>query len=227
MPTKTPSTHRSVKHEIINKDSTRIVTIVAGTVFLVVFCGFAFKTLFSQSLYHNRVIGEKEKALRQLESNKEAVEELEQSYTAFVGEAENILSGSPGGDGPLDGDNAKIVLDALPGIYDYPALSSSFEKILLGGGYTISSLGGTEEQGVGGEATSDVKPINIPYAFSFVSTVEGSKDLLKTLERSIRPMNVDSIAIQVQAGGQLETEVTLHTYFTQQKTFELGSKEVE
>lgn len=227
MPTKTSSSHRSIKHDIIDRDNTRIVAIVAIAVFLVVFCGFAMKTLFSQSLYHNRVISEKEKTRDQLKQNKEALADLKDSYDAFVAESENLLGGSPDGNGPLDGNNGKLVLDALPGTYDFPALSSSFEKILVDGGYDVGSIGGTEDVSAITEATAEVKPIEIPYMFTFTATLSNTKDLIRTLERSIRPMHVDGLGITVGENGDLTTSVTLHTYYTQQKTFELGSKEVE
>lgn len=226
MPVKTAPNRRSIKHEIIDRDSTRIVATVAVALFVVVFCGFAIKTLFSQSLYHNRVISEKEKTLKQLKKNKEAVKTLEQSYSAFTGESENILGGNPTGQGPIDGNNAKIVLDALPGKYDYPALSSSFEKILREGGYTIVQLGGSEQENSTADATGKVTPIEMQYSFGFSSDVAKAKTLLQTLERSIRPMNVDMLRIQVGSAGELTATVGLHTYYTQQKTFELGSEVV-
>lgn len=227
MPAKTNKAHTSVKHDIIDRDNSRIVVAVAIAVFLVVFCGFALRTLFSQSLYHGRVIDEKTKTLRQLEDNQEALSSLEQSYLAFVNESENILGGSPSGDGPLDGDNAKVVLDALPGVYDYPALTSSFEKILKEGGYEINSLGGSEDASIQNVATNDVTPISIPYTFSFSSSVDGAEALLGTLQRSIRPMHVTRLNMTVNQNGSITTDVTLNTFFTQEKTFDLGSKEVQ
>lgn len=218
---------RSVKHEIISKDSTRIVTIVALSVFVVVFCGFAIRTLLSQSFYHGRVIGEKEKTYKQLQANEKALAELKQEYDAFVNSSENILQGNPNGTGLIDGNNAKIVLDALPGKYDYPALASSFEKILVDGGYEVDSLGGSEDTSIVSAATASATPIEIPYTFSVTAPYAQTFNLLKVLERSIRPMHVDRLGIQLQADGLLRTQVTLHTYFTQQKAYELGSKEVE
>lgn len=227
MPSKTAPIRRSIKHDIISRDSTKIVAVVAAAVFVVVFCGFAIKTLFSQSLYQNRVISAKEKTLKQLKKDKESLKTLEQSYNAFTNESENILGGNPNGQGPIDGNNAKLVLDALPGKFDYPALSSSFEKILREGGYTIIQLGGTEQQNTQTAPSGKVTPIEVPYTFGFSSDVNKAKALLQTLERSIRPMNVDMLRIQVANGGQITATVGLHTYYTQQKTFELGSEVVK
>ena len=50
---------------------------------------------------------------------------------------------------------------------------------------------------------------------------------MQTLEKSIRPMHIDRLGIQIEESGEIQTQVTLHTYFTQQKAYELGSKEVK
>ncbi len=225
--TKVSRAQRSIKHDIISKDSTRIVAAVAVSVFIIVFCGFAIKTLFSQSLYHNRVISEKETTKKRLEDNEKALVTLKQSYDAFVNSSENILEGSPSGTGPVDGNNAKIVLDALPGAYDYPALSTSFEKILVDGGYKVDTLGGTEDSSIKAAPTGKAIPVAVPYGFTITAPFAQTFTLLQTLERSIRPMHVDRLGIQVEANGDMRMQVTLHTYFTQQKAYELGSKEVK
>jgi len=226
MATKISKNHKSIKHAIIDKANNRTLIAVAVATFVVVFSSFAARALFSQSLYHGRVIGEKEKALKQLKIDSEEIRTLEQSYIAFVNEPVNILGGSPAGNGELDGDNGKIVLDALPSAYDYPALSSSFEKILKDGGYEISSIGGAEDSSVTNTPTGNVRPVEVAYSFSITATTERTTELLKTLEQSIRPMYLDNLRIQV-GDNSLSTRISLHTYFTQEKTFELGSKEVK
>lgn len=228
MPGKIAKGHKSVKHDIIDKSNSRMILTVGIATFIVVFSFFAGKALISQSLYHNRIITEKEKALAQLSANKKAVEELKKSFDSFQTESMNILGGNPAGTGPLDGTNAKLILDALPGSYDYPALSSSFEKILKEGGYDIGSIGGTEDVGLASTnfPSGVAQPVEIPYSFSVSSDVDGMKNLLRTLESSIRPMYVDSLQIQV-GENVLQTRVNLHTFFTQPKTFDLGTREVK
>ncbi len=228
MPGKINHGHKSVKHEIIDKVDGRMLIIVGFAIFIFVFSIFAAKSLISQSFYQSRVISEKEKALSQINDNKKAVEELEKSFNAFQSEQLNILGGDPDGTGPIDGRNAKIVLDALPNKYDYPALSSSFEKILKEGGYEIGSIGGTEDVSLSANnlPTGTTTTYEIPYSFSVSSDVEGMKKLLETIEKSIRPMYVDNFQFQV-GESILQARIGLHTYFTQPKTFELGSMEVK
>lgn len=228
MPSKVSSGHKSVKHEIIDKAGSRMLLAVAGATFVLVFSIFASKSLISQSLYHGRVIGEKEKTLEQLKDNQKSLEQLSQSYAKFEAEQVNILGGDPNGQGALDGKNAKITLDALPNSYDYPGLSSSFEKILRDGAYDIGSIGGTEDPSLAVKSSTSGKaePVEIPYAFTVKSDTAGTQRLLQTLERSIRPMYVDTLLVQT-GETVLQTRVSLHTYFSQAKTFELGSKEVK
>ena len=221
--------HKSIKHEIIDKTNTKVIIAVAVATFIVVFCAFAARSLISQSLYHDRVIKQKKMALTQLEENSDAVVELKKSYDAFEANSVNILGGSSKDSGPLDGRSAKIVLDSLPDTYDYPALSSSFEKILRDGGYDIGSIGGAEDPSLslsGQTATKDVIPIEIPYSFSVTTNTEGIKRLLNTLEVSIRPMYVDSLQVQ-SSDDTIQASIMLRTFFTQPKAFQLGSKEVK
>ncbi len=219
--------HRSIKHDIISRDSTRIVTAVGVAVFLLVFCGFAVKTLFSQSLYNNRVISAKDATVTQLDANIEALKSLEQQYEAFVGASENVLGGNPDKNGPLDGANDTIILDSLPGNYDYPALASSFEKILIDDDYDVDRIGGSEDVLAPSEATADAVPIPIPFRFGFTAPLDRTQELFQTLEKSIRPMDVREVSVTVGAEGIMNTSVTLNTYYTQQKAYELGSKVVE
>lgn len=229
MPSKVINVHKSVKHDAIDKSNNRTILAVGVATFIFIFSIFAVRSLISQSLYHGRVTREKELALSQLKENEKAIVELKKSYETFESEEINILTGNPTGEGALDGSNTKLVLDALPNKYDYPALSSSFEKILRDGGYDIGAIGGTEDGGLAEsstKATKDVKPVEIPYVFSVNADTDGLVRLLETLEHSIRPMYVDGL--EVQAGDTvLQAQVTLRTFFTQPKTFELGSKDIK
>lgn len=229
MPGKVINTHKSIKHAIIDRTNSKMLVAVGIATFLFVFSVFASRALISQSLYHGRVIREKELALRLLKDNEKTVVALKESYDKFESAEKNILGGNPTGTGELDGTNAKIVLDALPSKYDFPALSSSLEKILRDGGYEIGSIGGIEDSALAESSTTasgTVAPVEMPYQFTVNADTEGIKRLLKTLESSIRPIYVDSI--QVQSGDTvLQAQVTLRTFFTQPKTFQLGSQEVQ
>jgi hypothetical protein len=222
----------SEKHLIIDKANRKMVITISIAVFVVVFSAFAIRALLSQSLYHGRVITEKKLALSTLKENNKAAVELEQSYVSFVTEPINIIGGNPTGTGPRDGDNAKLVLDSLPSIYDYPALSSSIEKILLDGGFQIESVGGQEDANLqqdsssGTITTSEPTPVEIPYPFSVQTDVSSAVRLLQILESSIRPFSINSLSLTGQQNS-IEVDIDLNTYYQPASGLVITKKEVK
>jgi len=75
------------------------------------------------------------------------------------------LDGTHGGSGDNDGSNSKIILDALPSTYDFPALASSLEKLLASKGVPVSSLSGTDDQLNQETNTSSPTPAPVPMPF--------------------------------------------------------------
>lgn len=233
--------HLSIKHINIKKDNTVIFASIAVAVFLVVFGLVAGKSLLSQSLYNQRVIDAKKGALKQAVDNTKNVKNLEQSYLSFAKEPINILGGNPVGEGPIDGSNPKLVLDALPSVYDYPALSSSIEKILLDNGYQIERIGGSED-----EKLSGTNPVNsssskkttkvtvnakseatqIPYPLTVVSSVDDTQKLLDILERSIRPFYIETVSFS-GSDLSLTTKISMTTFYQPGMKFQAGSKVVD
>ena len=227
-----PMLHKSEKHAIVDRANSTILIAVSVAVFIVVFSGFAAKALISQGNYHRRVISEKRDALDTLEENSDAVKKLEQVYQSFEAEPQNVLGGNPAGDGPLDGDNAKIVLDALPSEYDYPGLSSSLEKLLVDGGYQISAIGGTEDPALQSETPGEITanqnptPQEIPYPFTIVSSTENTLKLLQLLESSIRPFYIETLTLEGQ-GGNISADIGLKTFYLPATGLNVSSKVVQ
>jgi hypothetical protein len=224
---------KSRLHNIIDKNNTKMLITVSGAVFVVVFCLVASRTLLNQSFYQNEVISKKKDALKTLEENIDSAGDLEASYLSFATEPVNVIGGNPTGEGPKDGDNAKIVLDALPAVLDYPGLSSSIEKILVGGGYAITSIGGSEDSAVTGAVetgeTSTVvesAPVQIPYPVITNSSPELALSLLQTLEKSIRPFNVSSVKIEGN-GNNIGLTINMFTYYQPEKTLQITKEVVQ
>jgi hypothetical protein len=231
--------HISIKHSIIDKANSTMLISVSIAVFIVVFSAFSIKALVSQSLYHSRVIAEQEKTLKVLNNNSSAAEQLRETYVAFATQSINVLGGNPAGNSPRDGDNAQIVLDALPSEYDFPALSSSIEKILVEGGYQIGSIGGTEDSsqigsdedspGVSGGSvatTGAVSPVEIPYPFTIEASQDSVQILLETLESSIRPFYVSSLSLDGQ-GSNLRTKLDVKTFYQPATSLQVSTTEID
>lgn len=213
--------HLSSKRAVIDKTNAKIVIAISVSVFVVVFSLFSMKALLGQASYQQRVISGKKDALKIAKANNQNAKDLEKTYVAFAGESINVLGGNPTGTGPLDGSNPKIMLDSLPSVYDYPALSSSIEKLLLDNGYSVEAIGGSEDPalistidpatGEAQAASSDI-PVEIPYPITIQSDSAGTKRLLEILERSIRPFYVDSVTLS-GSSSSLSVGVSMKTYF--------------
>lgn len=209
----------------INKANTTMVGAIAISSFLLIFSLVACKALLSQRSYQIRVIAEKTKAKKQLGSNIQAVDSLESQYKSFVETPENVIAGSSTGTGERDGDNARIILDALPSQYDFPALTSSVEKILTGGGFKVESITGTDDE-VNQQNASSEKPIEIPLEITVTGNYSQAQTFVSILERSIRPMKFNKLSF---SGGNNDLQVTsgIVTYYQPTKTFDIKTKEVK
>ncbi len=219
--------HLSTKRLQIDKANLNMVITVAVAAFLVIFSIFASRALLQSKSYQSRVIAEKSKAAKQLKANVGAVNSLVGSYKDFVNTTENVLGGNPQGAGDKDGDNAKIVLDALPSKYDFPALTSSLEKILNHPGYRIESIVGTDDEINQQNASSpNPNPIEIPFEVTVSGSYDSMKALLDTLQRSIRPFQVQSVGFAGNSAS-LRVTITATTYYQPEKNLNIRTKEVK
>jgi hypothetical protein len=219
----------TTKHIAIDKANAQIVIIVAVTAFITIFCLVASKAVLSQNAYQSRVISAKEKAHQQLQKNIKAVSDLGVSYKAFDGTATNVIGGTATGSGDNDGSNSKIILDALPPAYDFPALTSSLEKILTDRGLKISAINGTDDQINQQSNISSPMPQPVPIPFTFTvsdANYSSVQQLVKALQSSIRPIAIDSLDI---SGGtnNMSVTVTAHTYFQPAKSLKVTTKVIK
>lgn len=218
----------SLKRVQINKANTTMVIATAVAAFVVTFSIIAGRALLSKRAYQAKVIGAKEKAVDQLEANIKATNSLVASYKAFVGTPSNVLGGNPTGTGDKDGDNAKIVLDALPSQYDFPALTSSLEKLLKGNGYTINTISGADDEVAQKQTpeTGSPQPVPMPFDISISTNLAGTKNLLSLLERSIRPVKVKTVNIS-GSNAEMDVTVSAETYYQPQKSLKIETEVVK
>jgi hypothetical protein len=217
------------KRLAISKANAQIVAVIGIASFVVVFCLVASKALISQNSYQVKVASEKTKANKQLDANLESFNALKTSYAKFNNANPNVINGNTNGTGDNDGSNAKIILDSLPSAYDYPALTSSLEKILNDRGIKINSITGVDDQAAQSGATAAAaspKPVSMPFTFSVNTNYGAAQELLSTLQKSIRPLVIDKVSV---SGGSsnMQLTVTGHTYFQPTKTLNITKKAVK
>jgi len=219
----------SAKHALIDKANTRIVAYVSVAAFLLVFSLVATKTLVSQAAYQNRVLNKKHVAVKQLKNDISATTGLKSSYTAFVSQPQNVLGGSPTGTGAQDGNNANIVLDALPSNYDFPGLTTSLENLLTAQpGIAIDSIAGTDDEVAQGsnQLSSSPTPTAIPFTISVSGDYQSLQGVISLFERSIRPIQVQTMTIAGR-DSSLTMTITAQTYYQPAKQLNINKMTVK
>lgn len=217
----------SSKHIAIDKANSAMFIAVGLTTFIVIMCAYAGSQLISQIGYQAKVIDQKEKTRDQLQKNVKAVEQLKVSYQEFATKQPNILGGNSSGDGEKDGENARIILDALPSKYDFPALTTSTEKILRNNGYTIKSMTGTDDelnQAKTSEGLTSPAPVEMPFIVEVNASVV-DKRLFSLFEKSIRPIQMNKVLIKSETEGLVVT-IDAKTYFQPATKFNVKSEPV-
>lgn len=217
----------SAKHLLINKANTTMLVTVAVGAFVAVFSLVGSKALLNQQSYQSRVIAKKTDAKEQLDKNVRAVEELLVTYEKFASSPVNVLGGDPSGAEELDGDNTKIILDALPSKYDFPALTTSLEKILIDRGLVIQGIEGLDDEIAQQEIESTATPESVEMPFTI--TAKGNyltvQEAIDALHRSIRPFNI-GILILEGSDGDLQLTVTGTTYYQPERGLTIEKKVV-
>ena len=218
----------STKRMLIDKANARIVIYVSVAAFIVVFSLVATKTLVSQAAYQNRVISKKRAAVTQLKADISATDNLKTSYHAFTNTTQNVIGGNPGGGGAKDGDNAKIVLDALPSSYDFPGLTTSLETLLSQQSVKIDSISGTDDEVAQSANQSSVtpKPVPIPFVITVEGDYNGVQNVIKAFENSIRPIQLMQMEL---TGGKdkLTLNITAQTYYQPAKSLNINKEVVK
>lgn len=218
----------SIKHLQISKANARIVAIIALAAFLTTFSLLASRALLNQRSYHARVISEKSQASARLKDNLEAVQSLQSSYGQFIAGSPNLIGGDPKGTGDRDGDNAKIILDALPSKYDFPALTSSIEKLLVERNFKPENITGTDDElGQTASSTSpNPAPVEIPFQVTLTSNYTALNSLIQVFERSIRPIHITAVTY---TGNDSATQLVISakTYYQPSKSLDITTKVVK
>lgn len=216
------------KRALIDKTNTTIVIIAAVAAFIVVFSLVASRAFFNQATYQNRIISEKKKTLSTLNANLNARNDLVKSYDAFISTSKNVINGNTSGNEERDGDNAKIILDALPSKYDFPALISSLEKLAGAQGVQIEGINGTDDELAqqGSQASSSPAPVPLQFEISVAGAYPQIQGFIDSFEQSIRPMQIQSMSITSNTGN-MSAKIIAQTFYQPEKKLELGSKVIK
>ncbi|HSX44036.1 MAG TPA: hypothetical protein VLE69_01945 [Candidatus Saccharimonadales bacterium] len=217
----------SIKRIQIDKTNRFMVGSIAIASFITVFCLMASRALISQQSYQSRVIKQKGIAVKQLQSNITATKSLVTAYSNFVSQSDNVLGGNPSGTGSNDGDNAKIILDALPSKYDFPALATSLQGLLSGQGAKINGITGTDDELKQLNSSSpNPQPVEIPFQVTVAGPPSTIQNVIAAMQRSIRPIQIQTITFTADQTN-LQATISAKTFYQPEKSLTITTKEIK
>jgi type II secretory pathway pseudopilin PulG len=204
------------KKVAIDKANLQVLVTVSVASVITIFCIVGSLSLKNTSSFRSRAIKAEKTSEQQLSTNLTAYSALTSSYHDFLNKPD-IIDGTPSSTNPKDpNNNSVIVLNALPDKDDFPGLASTLDKILATNGFDVTSLSGAETTTAVTTATTpgaSVSPQPIDFNFTVSNTnYQGISTMLNLLEKSIRPMYIDTINI-TGSGGSIIVVVTGHTFY--------------
>ncbi|HMS23363.1 MAG TPA: type 4a pilus biogenesis protein PilO [Candidatus Saccharibacteria bacterium] len=215
----------SQKHTQVEKLNSAVVLTVAVSAFVIVFALVASRALWTKMSYQNRVISAKEEARDQLRDNIDQVDELVIAYKAFSETPNNVLGGSSNGKSENSGDNAKLTLDSLPSKYDFPALTTSVEKLVKSTGSKVGSISGTDDE-VSQQDQSKEGVIEIPFDLTAEGNYASIVNLMKAFNLSIRPISIKAIEFS-GTNEDFSVSLSAKSYYQPARTLEVTKKVVK
>ena len=213
----------------VDKAESRKLVLLSAMVAVAIFCLVGSKQLLSQANYQRRVINAKQAAAKQLNTNVDNANDLVQRYEVFNSLNPNIIGGkntSDPGALPPDGDNGRIVLDALPSKYDFPALITSIYKIMSLDGITKSTIDAREDPTISQPASDHPVPVTIPLSLSGTANYSALLAFITDLEKSIRPIDVTSLDV-TGSNTNMTFTISMNTYYQPAKTTESANKGIK
>lgn len=217
---------KSAKQIQIDKANSSIVIIVSIASIFTAFSLVAVKALLSQSSYQSHVISQQSAALKIAKADVAAVNSLKASYTAFDGASTNIIGGSSTGTGNQDGGNSKIVLDALPSQYDFPALVTSLEKLMTDRGVKLTTLSGVDDAAQADIASSAApRPVEIPFQLGISGNYTQIQQSVDAIEHAIRPIKISTMQLSGTEGA-FSLTIAAKTYYQPPKNLNVTPKVV-
>ncbi len=117
----------------------------------------------------------------------------------------------------------------MPSTYDFPALTSSLEKILKDGNLQVQGIAGTDDQLAQQTNLSSGSPVPVAMPFSFTiagANYPGVQALISKLQTSVRPIQIDSMNIDGPA-TKMQVKIAAHTFYQPAKSVNITKKAVK
>lgn len=214
------------KRQQIDHSSRTMFLWVAGASVIVAFALVAAIFIFQNIVFKEKVLSAKNETASKLSQNIETAKELNQEIKLLQGNRTlGQISSSTEKTNNLD-----KIFAALPYDNDEIAVGSSLESTLLTG-LNIENLSVGEQISV----TETVAPIEssttnaqpISFGFKASGTEEQLKELFMKLNRSIRPITINSLQLEPAGDNRLSATVSASTFYQSPTKFELTKKVIK
>lgn len=218
----------SAKRVAVDKANTTVVIVVAVASFIIAFSLVASKSLLEQRSYQAKAESAQQTTLDLLRKNNEEAKKLTTSYQEFASSPENIIGGNAQGEGERDGDNPRLILDALPSKYDFPALLSSAEKVLKDKKFKIDAVEGDDDEVTQSANAVAVNPeaIEIPFSVTVISSATAVKKFAGIFESSIRPMQIKAMKYKYDK-EEPKLTIDMVSYYQPTKNFNVSEEPIK
>lgn len=203
----------SSKHIQVDKANQTTVIAVSVAAALVIFSLIATQALVKQMKYQNTVIGLRSSASKVLKNNLKARATLVNSYKTFDEAPESVIGTKE--------KNSKIILDALPSKYDYPAIATSLQSLILGSGLSVNTISGTDNEAAAEQESVNPTVVDIPFSIAGSGKSAAAQTLLTNIEKSIRPITVNSVKISAGKDDTVSISVEAKTAYQPSRILEI------
>lgn len=193
------------RQQIDSAKRTVFVTIIIAST-AISFMVASGQYLFTKWQHNNRIISAKYLAIGGLNNNLQKSLELKESIDSLVANQELASVKT----NPRD-PNTKSILDALPADLEVAALATSLQQAIIArSSATIESIT------VPAESSEVQLTESVPQEIRFDFVVSGSfaqiKNLVRDIERTIRPMKINRATIE-SSGSNLRASFDITTYY--------------
>lgn len=165
--------------------------------------------------YNSRVQSAQSEALDTLEQNQEIYQDLEQGFS----ELESA-------EGTNQDPDDTIVLNALPGIYDFPALASSIQKLADSSDVELTGFAGSDEEATAPEPSYSTEPYEMFFGIEVTGSYEDIQVFVDTLDQSIRPFKVYNMELR-GADDALRVDLSLSTHFQPRQNLDYPERTID
>lgn len=202
---------------------------VAGASVVVAFALVASLFLIKQMVFQTKIIAAKAETNNTLQDNIDTTPDLKKEVEKLIANP-NLTDARA----KANQNNLSVIFDALPYVADDIGFGSSLQSVLLSGlgtpeNITINSLSSsTAEEGeeVAGTAIPEGAQ-ELAFSFTITGSDKDIKEILARFDRSIRPIQIDSLSLQAGEGGKVTASIQARTFYQPAKTLELTNKTVK